>query len=325
MCIFLVVLDLGITGILVGNLIAEGVNAIGLVTIFSRSLGAYAIDRVLVEKLWKFCAPLVLTSLLAVVMHQANRYFLNVFLDLDQVGLFSLAYTIAQAVNSLCLLPFAMIWGVLIYDIAEQPNAKQIYISVFEYSTYAVALVLFGVSLFAMPLLQIIVDPNFLPAARYIPVLCLAFLIFSLHEHFKVPVLLEKRTSVFIPVSVAAALVNILANLALIPLFGVVGAAWASVLTFVVYSFGGLWWYRKIDRYEYPLKKCTIVVVGMILTYMVFLGVEWFGAQVGWIVFAKTLIWLVWTIGLFGLPVWQNLRQVNVEHVKNVVFSKPLN
>lgn len=309
---FLAVLDLGISGILLGNLISEFVNTLGLMSVFSYSLGAYSIDWSLGEKLWKFGAPLVITGLLSILMHQSNLYFLSVFLDLEEVGLYSLAYTIAQAVNALCLIPFAMIWSVLIYEIADQPNAKQVYVRVFEYFTYGVALVLLGVTLFSKSLLQIMVAPDFLPAARFIPILCLAFLIFSLHEHFKVPVLLAMRTADLIPVAAVATLVNIGVNLALIPLFGPVGAAWASVLTFVVYSCGGLWWYRKIDRYEYPLKKCTLVVVGMILSYMVFMGIEWFGAQIGWTVVAGTLIWLVWAIGLFGLPMRKLLAGSNL-------------
>ncbi|GJL58152.1 MAG: undecaprenyl-diphospho-oligosaccharide flippase [Nitrospirales bacterium] len=320
---FLVFLDLGITGILTGNLVAECANTLGLMSIFSRRLGAYAFEWSLGAQLYKFGAPLVLTGLFSTGMHQANRYFLNVFLDLEEVGLYSIAYTIAQAVNSLCLLPFAMIWSVLIYEIANQPNAKEIYVCVFEYFTYGVALILFGVSLFAKPLLQVIVAPDYLSAERFIPILCLAFLIFSLHEHFKVPVLLSKRTIVLIPVAAVAALVNIGANLAFIPLYGAAGAAWASVLTFAFYSLGGLWWYRKIDCYEYPLKKGALVVVGLCVSYLGFKVLEQSQIQNGLLFSLGTLIWLFWAIGLFGMPVWRFLREVDIERVRNRVFSKP--
>jgi len=70
-----------------------------------------------------------MATLLALTMHQADRYLLRVFLDMDRVGIYSFAYTIGQAINALCLMPFVAIWSVEVYEIARQPNAKQIYVN----------------------------------------------------------------------------------------------------------------------------------------------------------------------------------------------------
>jgi len=252
------------------------------------------------KRLWRFGAPLIITGLLSAVMHQGNRYFLRVFVDLDQVGLFSLAYMLGQGVNSLLLMPFKMIWGVVIYEIADQPDAKLIYVRVFEYFMYGVALVLFGVSLFAKPLLQLMVAPDYLSAYLLVPIICLAFFFFSLHEHFRVPALLAKRTVLMIPVTVAAVMANLVANLVLIPLFGAIGAACASVITFIVYSFGGLWCYRRIERYNYPFMRIGLVVIGLITSYMAYWGVEQFLDRPTWLFGAGVIIWSAWAIGLLG-------------------------
>ena len=313
---FLAVLDLGITGILLGTLIAECANTFGLMGIFSRSLSAYAIDRKLGGNLLRFGAPLILTGFLSVVMHQANRYVLKVFLNLEEVGLFSLAYTIGQGINSLFLIPFELIWGVVIYEIAQRSDAKQIYVRVFEWWAYGIGVVMLGVALMARPLLQIMVAPDYLPAAKFVPIICLAFWFFSLHSHFRIPVLLAKRTTALIPVASVSALVAIIGNLCLIPFFGGFGAAWASVCTFFVFSFGGLWQYRRIDRYPYPLKKIFFVMIGFIASYM---GHWWMVEQ--WPSFPKlmfsvgALIWLTWAVGLLGWPLWKELRGIGVKGI----------
>ncbi|MCZ6801160.1 MAG: oligosaccharide flippase family protein, partial [Nitrospirae bacterium] len=111
---FLAVLHLGITGILLGNLITEGLNALVLLAILCSNLRAYKFHLPLLGRLINFGGPLIITSLLATLMHGADRFLLRIFLDMEQVGVYSVAYTIGQGVNSLCLLPFTMIWGVLV-------------------------------------------------------------------------------------------------------------------------------------------------------------------------------------------------------------------
>ena len=297
---FLVVLELGITGILVGNLITSAAVTLILAVIFSKSVQSYSFHYPLLRKLWKFGGPLIITALLSFTMDQADRYLLRIFLTMDQVGIYSLAYTVSQGMYTLFLLPFSMIYTVLMYEIADWPDAKQIYVRVFEYFTYGLGLLLLGVSLFSKKLLGLMVAQDYFPAAEIIPIVCLGFLLFSLHLHFTVPVLLAKKTIKILPVVSVAALTNIGANLFLIPFFGTAGAAWATVITFGVYSFVGLWRYRRIDRFDYPFGKCAMVLVGMVVSYVGYDWlVHWQGDSVGIMALAIG-IWFAWFIVLFG-------------------------
>jgi len=300
---FLAAWDLGVTGILVGNLITGGVGTLILVVIFLKNQESYSFDFILLGKLWRFGGPLILVSLLSSLMHQVDRYLLRLFLDMDQVGVYSVAYTIGQGVNTLFLLPFHMIWSVLMFEVAKQPNAKQIYVQVFQYFVYALALVMLGVSLVAKDLFALMVAPEYIEGAALIPIVCLAYLLFSLHSHFQVPVLLAKRTVTLLPVVSVAVLTNLAANFLLIPSFGSVGAAWASVITFATYSFVGLWRYRRIDRYNYPLLYCGAVLVGMAGSYVAYDWLIYFPGETSKTLPVAMLIWLIWFVILFWGPI----------------------
>jgi O-antigen/teichoic acid export membrane protein len=305
---FLIVLELGVAGILLGNLIAGGVKTIILLLIFTRTRGSYVFDWPMVRRLWQFGSPLIVTAFLAMIMHQADRYFLRLFLDLEQVGIYSIAYTIGQAINTLVLLPFGMIWDVEIYEIAQQPNAKQIYIKTFQYFVYGLMLVMLGASLFADPILGLVASPAYAGAAHLIPIVCLAYLFYSLHIHFRVPVMLTKRTLDLLPAFTAAAMANIGLNLLLIPWLGVTGAAWASVLTFAIFSFVGLWLYRGIDQYNYPLLKCGAVLIGMVVTYSICHVFNRLGLHSIWSIGVPAFTWIAWVLLLFG----SSLRQLKL-------------
>lgn len=295
---FLIVLQLGVTGILLGNMIAGALISVMLLVLVVRNLESYTFNPILAKQLWAFGSPLILTALLSLFMHQADRYLLRLFVDMSEVGIYSLAYTIGQAVNTLFLVPFTMIWNVVLYEIAQQPNARQIYGQVFRYFFYGLSLLMLGVSLFSGQFLHLLVAPDYLSATKIIPIICLAYLFFSLMEHFSVPVKLAKRTRELVPVTFLAALTNLAANLILIPWFGVEGAAWASVATFGVYSLAGLWRYRQIDRYDYPLFNCGVVLFGMICSYVAYqiMGVPKLGSL--WAFCIAGAIWLCWALFL---------------------------
>lgn len=306
----LAVLDLGVTGVLTGNLIAGLVGTSILFGIFLKNQGRYSFHFPLVEKLCRFGWPLVLVALLSLLMHQSGRFFLRFYVDLEQVGIYSLAHTIAQGIFTMCFIPFSMIWSVLIYEISEKPDAKETYVWVFEYCTYGLALIFLGASLFIAPLLTLMVNPDFLPATRVIPIVCLAYLFFSLHLHFKVPVLLAKSTSSLVPVAGIAALVVIGTNILFIPILGTIGAAWASVVAYGVYSFVGLWRYRKIDQYDYPIMKCMIRILGMVATYWIYDRFSSVEGIPGGKITLGVLLWVSWLVILFGSP----LRQLAIRY-----------
>src|SRR5437870_13244138 len=115
-------------------------------------------------------------------------------------------------------MPCVVIRSIEVYLIAKQTNANHLYVNIFSYFVYSLALIMFGISLFSKPLLRLLATAAYVEAADLIPIVCLGYIFFSIHEHFKVPALLAKRTSSLLPAYLIAALTNIAVNLLAIPL-----------------------------------------------------------------------------------------------------------
>lgn len=255
---FLVGLELGVAGQLLSNLIAAGVYNLTLLALFVRGVGWFAFDTKILKQLLRFGTPLIVTSMLSLLMHQADCYLLRAFSDMEHVGVYSLAAKIAQAINTLCLVPFSSIWNVVMYEIAEQPDSKRLFARVFQYWVFALMAIMLSVALFAHPLLPFLAPGQFTEAADLIAVMLPGFLLFALHGMFNVPALLAKKTAVQIPPSIVGVAVKIGLNILLIPLLGSMGAAIACVATYAAYSFTGLWFYRRIDHIPYPFGMCAL-------------------------------------------------------------------
>ena len=89
-------------------------------------------------------------------------------------------------------------------------------------------------------------------------------------------------------------------NILLIPRLGVAGAAWASVGTFAVFSFVGLWRYRRFDKYPYPFARCAGVVFGLIATFVALRALDRTAMPVPAVHILAGLAWLSWALLLFG-------------------------
>lgn len=317
---FLCGLGLGVKGQLLGNLLTTVAHSCILFVVFCRQNGAFKFDRPLMKKLLAFSSPIIMQAFLSLLMHEADRYFLAAYLTLEEVGLYSLAYKIGQAVNSLTLLPFMSIWGVVLYEIAKQPDSKQQYAEVFRHFVNAMLILMLGASLVARPLLPILTTDAYDRAVDLLPIILLAFVFFSMHAQFNVPALLAKKTVALIPAAFAGATVNLLLNAILVPYFGAAGAAWVSVLTYGTFSIVGLMRYRRIDVIPYRFGYSVLSLVGIGATYA---ALQWghierlsLVAQIG----VAVGVCAAWAALLFGRVATQMLRdRANRQHMARAV------
>ncbi|GJM43231.1 MAG: undecaprenyl-diphospho-oligosaccharide flippase [Gemmatimonadota bacterium] len=253
---------MGVYGFLYSSLIAGALEALAMFLALFAGRPAGVI-REAIPPIWRYGWPLMITSLAAVAMHQMDRYLLRWQLeDLGPIGVYSVAYMLAQGVNSLVITPFNQIWSTVIYEADQLPERLDIFRRVFRYFVLGISLVLLALALLAEPIVRIVTAPEYAEAGRVLPLLCLAMLFFPMHTLFRLPAVLHRRTVSVARTSLVAALSNLAANLALIPYLGIYGAAIASVVTYAVYAFFGHWTYRRIENIGFPIRYVLIAATG---------------------------------------------------------------
>ena len=222
----------------------------------------FRLERSAVKPLWSYGWPLILTALAGLGMHQIDRYLLRWLLtDLGPLGIYSVVYTIVQAVNALVLLPFNLIWSTVMFEVDALPDRVAVFRRIYRYFVLGVSLVLLGAALAATPLMRLMTAADYSEGASLIPWLSLAFFFFSLDTIFRLPAMIHRRTISLAKVSALAALTNVVVNLVLIPKFGIHGAAGTSVLTYAVFTFGGQLIYRRIENFGFDLRIVGLTVL----------------------------------------------------------------
>ena len=264
----LVGMRMGVEGLLIGNLTATIVHTVALSVVFCCTRGRYAIDGPLAGKLFHFSAPLIVTALTTMIMHEADRYVIRLYQGMDEVGIYSLAHKIGFAIHTMVLLPFISIWHVAIYDIEKMENSRAVFGRMFGWFTSGLGILLLGASLTVHPILPLLTPEAYGTAIDLIAVILLGFFMFALSFQFEVPALLSKKTTLMIPGSIAGLIVNVGANFCLVPFFGGWGAGWAGVLTYIAYSSLILFRCRTAIKIDYPWRRTVLSTTGMVATYI---------------------------------------------------------
>ncbi len=314
---FLVGLDYGIEGLLMGNLLASVAHTFVLLGLFVKTRGPYQFSLTLARKLIRFSAPLMVTAFLAMLMHESNRYILVYLVSESDLGVYAFAQKIGFAVNTLCLLPFSSIWQVAIYDINRQKNSDEAFEKIFGWFVYGLGILLLGAALTVHPILPLLTPDAFGPAVELISVILLALFVYGLQIQFEVPALLAKRTALLIPGSVAGVITNLSFNYMLVPHLGLWGAAWATVATYTAYSFTTLLICRKVRPLAYPWRQSLAAAIGLVASYLIvrfylFPHVGFFGQLLTSILCCG--LWAVLLLGKDGLSWWQSRHSSPEEH-----------
>ena len=228
---FVLVKEEGVLGVLKGGLLASVATWLVLFpTVLKHVRFSFSVG--VLRQLLGFGLPLVPSGLAVWILTLSDRYFLQYFSTLEQVGLYSLGYKLGTLINVLVVAPFTLAWGPLMFSVQRQSNAKAIYSTILTHFVCIAAFLGICFSLYAKPLLQKIAAPEYLPSHIIVfPITC-AYILYGVYMIFTVGATLSKKTKFLAWTTGFAACLNLVLNYLLIPRYGMMGAAFATILSY---------------------------------------------------------------------------------------------
>ncbi len=176
--------------------------------------------------------PFVPAGLSAFVLNLSDRYFLKLYSTLHELGLYALAYRFGEIIW-LLIWAFQMAWPTFVFMNRKSPDASQLYSRVSTYYLALMAFVCLGISVFAREVVVLMAAPSFHAAYRVVPLIALASLLHGVALLGSVGISLEKKTIYYPFIVGGSALLNLVLNYLWIPTYGMMGAAYATVVSFV--------------------------------------------------------------------------------------------
>jgi O-antigen/teichoic acid export membrane protein len=236
--IFLVVLRWGPAGILISSLIVNVVIGTATVVWMVRRIGIVVSRKALVD-LRRFGLPYQFATLGTFIFTFGDRLFLDKYGGLAVVGLYSIAYQFGFMLGQIGIDPFMRAWTPRRFEYVRGPrdvrDAENI--QGFRYFNCLALTAATAIAVFVHPVLRLLAHEEYWQAANIVPIILAAYVVQGWATVVELGIDVSERTkyasySVWASVAACLALYTLL-----IPRFGAAGAAWATLLGFLVRFF----------------------------------------------------------------------------------------
>ena len=235
--LLVVVLKKGATGALVGNFIGTLAVYVPLLVYRRFQLGLQ-FDRSLFRAMNKFGMPLVPSALALWAINFVDRIFIAQYKGQTEVGVYSVAVRISSAIVFL-LFAFRTAWPAFAYSIEDEREAKRTYSYVLTYLLLVCSWVSVALGLLAPWLVHVLAPkPEFQRGQEAVALLAFASTAYAGYTVLAIGVGRARRTQFNWVVTGFGAAVNIGLNFWLVPAYGMVGAAVATVAAYVALFVG---------------------------------------------------------------------------------------
>ena len=262
--LLVVVLDKGPLGVIVGNFTGTLIVYLALLGYRREQLGLQ-FDRGLLRRMNHFGMPLVPSALLLWTTNFSDRFFLVKLTDTSEVGVYSVGVRVASAMV-LLLTAFRMAWPAFAYSIKSDDEARRTYAWVLTYLVVLSTWVATALTLLSPWLVEWLTVPKFASASRVVGPLAFAAVSFAGFIVISIGIGRARRTQFNWVITGIAAAVNVTLNLTLIPTYGMMGAAIATVAAYTVMFVGMAWWAQRIFPCPYQWRRVvTAAAAGIAL------------------------------------------------------------
>ena|GEM_PF-67834 len=260
--LLVVALEKGPIGVIVGNFSGTLIVYLALLGYRRDQLGLQ-FDRGLLREMNGFGLPLVPTALFLWVTNFSDRFFLVKLADVAEAGLYSVGVRVASAMV-LLLTAFRTAWPAFAYSIKDETEARATYAFVLTYLTVVTAWVALALTLLAPWLVDVLAAPEFAESSRVVGPLAFSTVAYAAYIVVAIGVGRVRRTQFNWVVTGVAAVVNVTLNLALIPSYGMMGAAVATVAAYATMAVGMAWWSQRLYPVPYQWRRVATAALGAV-------------------------------------------------------------
>lgn len=272
----IVILDWGLMGLALSSLLSSVIIALALMAYTLKRTGL-SLKKDIAINIIKFSWPLWISGLIGLYIGSSNKYFIRIFSNLDEVGLYELAAKFGSIVMVLIWSPFSQYWQTERFAIARTENPYPAYSLAFRMITGLLLISGIGVAVFSSSIIYIMSDASFYPAVDAIPFLIIACTFQSLTIFNNFSFMYTNNTFEVTKNNIFTACAITVFYFTLIPNFGFVGAAAAFAAGSIAQYIYALYAGNRI----YPLQISQKPLAAGLLIMALGTAIDYYFIEVG--------------------------------------------
>lgn len=225
-------LHMGIAGSLVANGLGDAIIIVCTLPVICWRAG-FHLRFALVGSMLAFGVPNVMNLITSWVLQLSDRYLLGYLASLSLAAGYSVAYTLGGVLSAAIIAPFSLAWWVLMYAIAKREDAKHVFKLIFRGFSFVLLFASLGLSLFGSSVLDLLFPASYHAQSSIIPIIALSIVFNGVFIVVNLGTALQGKTWLTSLYFIVSALMNVGLNIVLIPAYGTMGAALATLAAYI--------------------------------------------------------------------------------------------
>ena len=256
---FIVKMETGIIGVYYGQICGSAVYLL-ILSGFLIKNSTFRFNRPATLEMLAFSTPLIFSSLSAVTLTVLDRYSLNYLVGLDDVGIYSAGYKIAN-VLLFVVMASQLALPTILFKNMDDKNSKRLYSKVMTYSTYSLMIMVIFMSVFGLEIVKVLArNPSYWSGYMIIPFITLSILFNSMRYLLTLNLSIVKKTLIVALIVTIMSALNLGLNILLIPKYQANGAAVSTMLTQLIFLLTTYFIAQRHYRVPYEIRKLLLIV-----------------------------------------------------------------
>ena len=291
--------DVSVGYVFISNLIASTITLLILIPDIKKHIGQP--DYGVFKKMFYYSWPILIAGVAFIINESADKilikYLLPKGIAMRELGIYSACYKLSIFMT-LFVQAYRFAAEPFFFNQVTKPNAKKVYALMLE------VFVLFALAIFLFVTLYIDVIKLVIPNTLYhegiviIPIVLLANIFLGVYYNLSVWYKVTNKTKYAAFISSFGAICTIFFNMILLPRYGYIGAAWTTLICYVVMTAISFYLGQKYFKISYQTQSLALyflIALGLFYVSRFYTNTSYMNIQIdNTILFVLYLIFIYW-------------------------------
>ncbi len=256
-------------GVFIGFALSEVLMLAFLISLFVKKMKLRSISLAFMREALRYSFPLIWMELSNMILNIGDRYLLQFYLGPNSVGIYSAGYNLTNMAQSVLTTPLRLAIAPMYLHIWNRDGKRRTMVFLNDTLDYYFMLavpITVGMIWYGEEIITVLATSKFRDSAEVIPYIIIPLILHGAYVIYGAGFFIYKKTKILMYLALTAGMVNIGLNMILIPKFGILGAASATLTSFGMLSFLIATISHKFLKVEIRVKRLCLYVLLSFLT-----------------------------------------------------------
>ncbi len=238
----------------------------------------FVFDRSIWKRMIRYSIPLLISGLAGSINDALDKMILRRIIrddnPLEVLGEYGASYKIA-VLMALFIQMYRYAMEPYFFAKADRKDSKEVYAFVMKYFIIYALVLYMVINLYIAGFKYIIAGSHLRGGLAIIPVVSMGYLLFGIFINLSIWYKVKDLTKYGAYLTIAGAVVTVVMNIILVPVYGYMASAWAHIACYGIMILGSYWLSRKYYPIDYPLLKIFSYIIMAVSAVIVVSYIEY--------------------------------------------------